>query len=444
MRIALCLVALLALPTIARADAQTVVTLTFDDGIASQNLARTALASYGMRGTFFINSGLVGSNAYYMTWLQVDALALAGNEIGGHTVDHKRLADLTVDEQRHEICDDAATLRNRGYTVTSFAYPHGSGVSYPSVRSLLQECGYHDARKVGDLRGPLCEDCSYAESVPPADVYGVKSNEYVTGPLTLALLQSYVTQAENHGGGWVPLMFHDVCTGCGDSSVSQADLNAFLAWLQARAPLGTVVKTMRDVIDGPDQVPPPPPPPADTTAPTTSILCNAASCSTGWYRQAAAVALVATDTGGSGVAATRYSTDGTTPTAASPLYSAPLTISSPTTIKFRSWDGAGNVEATRTATVRVDSGAPVVAITSPLNGATINAKQTTISASAGDAISGVETVEFFVDGKRLGADGSAPFSYRWKATRGSHTLTALATDTAGNTAASAPVAITAK
>ena len=68
--------------------AQTVVSLAFDDGIATQNFARTQLASHGMHGTFYINSGNVEApdNPYYMTWADVNALNADGNEIGGHTV----------------------------------------------------------------------------------------------------------------------------------------------------------------------------------------------------------------------------------------------------------------------------------------------------------------------------------------------------------------------
>jgi hypothetical protein len=244
-----------------------------------------------------------------------------------------------------------------------------------------------------------------------------------------------VTQAEQNGGGWVPLMFHDICNACADSAVSQSDLNAFLAWLKARASLGTTVKTMREVIDGP--LP-------DTAPPTTSIACDTAACSSGWYRKAVSVTLAATDAGGSGTAVTRYTLDGTTPSASSPVYTGPIGVSQTTTIKYRSWDGAGNVEATRTATVRVDTIAPSVAITSPAGGSTIAAKQTTIAASATDTGSGAKSVDFYVDGKRIGTDGLAPFSYSWKATRGLHTLTAIAIDVAGNTAASAPATITAK
>jgi uncharacterized repeat protein (TIGR01451 family) len=61
-------------------------------------------------------------------------------------------------------------------------------------------------------------------------------------------LKTFVTQAETHGGGWVPIVLHDICNQCADSSVSLANFTAFLDWLQPRAMTGTVVKTVREVI----------------------------------------------------------------------------------------------------------------------------------------------------------------------------------------------------
>jgi peptidoglycan/xylan/chitin deacetylase (PgdA/CDA1 family) len=435
--------ALLAVVVPAGARAATVVSFTFDDGIATQTIAASSLAAHGMQGTFFINSGNVGSSSYFMTWSQVDALAAAGNEIAGHTVDHKRLTDLTADQQHHEICDDASTLRARGYTITDFAYPYGAGSTSATVRQALLDCGYLSARKFGDLYSNGCTDpsCPFTESIPPPDAYAIRTPEWYPGEYTLSDLEGFVTQAEIHGGGWVPLVFHDICNQCADSSVSSATMSAFLDWLQARASSGTVVKTTSAALGGPP--PPPPPPPADTTPPTTTAVCNAATCSTGWYKQAVSLTLAASDTGGSGVAATRYTTDGSTPTATSPVYSAPLTVSQPTTVKYRSWDGAGNVEAVRSVTLRVDTVPPTVAITSPANGATITAKQVSVTASAGDTFSGVNVVDFYVDGVKLGTDGKAPFSTGWKTQKGQHSITAAATDAAGNTGAlSAPVTVT--
>jgi N-acetyl-beta-hexosaminidase len=99
----------------------------------------------------------------------------------------------------------------------------------------------------------------------------------------------------------------------------------------------------------------------DGTGPTTTISCNSAACSTGWYRTAVSVSLAATD-GGAGVASTHYTTDGTNPTLASPTYSAPFSVASTTTVKYRSWDVAGNVEAVKSQLIRIDGSAPVSTI----------------------------------------------------------------------------------
>src|SRR5207244_1818420 len=52
----------------------------------------------------------------------------------------------------------------------------------------------------------------------------------------------------------------------------------------------------------------------DTTPPTSAIACNGSSCARSFYSAAVSVTLSATDnTGGSGVASIRYTTDGTDP-----------------------------------------------------------------------------------------------------------------------------------
>ena len=65
---------------------QTVVTITFDDGRASNAKAAQILNAYGLRGTFFINSGNIGKPGYLsltdLDWIATDS----GNEIGGNTV----------------------------------------------------------------------------------------------------------------------------------------------------------------------------------------------------------------------------------------------------------------------------------------------------------------------------------------------------------------------
>jgi hypothetical protein len=147
------------------------------------------------------------------------------------------------------------------------------------------------------------------------------------------------------------------------------------------------------------------------------------------------------------VLATRYTTDGSDPTTTSTPYSVPFTVSTTTTVKFRSWDIAGNVETTRTTKIQVqppDTTPPTVSITSPSAGATVSGT-VRIQAGASDAQSGVATVQFFADGQLLGTSTTSPFRINWD-TRGiahgtTHILTAVAVDRAGNTTTSATVTI---
>ena len=64
----------------AHATAPTVVSLTFVDGQASQAATLSMLQSRGMVGTYYINSAMVGSSGYYMTWPQIHDIAAAGND----------------------------------------------------------------------------------------------------------------------------------------------------------------------------------------------------------------------------------------------------------------------------------------------------------------------------------------------------------------------------
>jgi PKD repeat protein len=105
------------------------------------------------------------------------------------------------------------------------------------------------------------------------------------------------------------------------------------------------------------------PPGPDTVAPTTTAACNGVACGTGPYAPGVAVTLTCTDnTGGSGVASTRYTLDGTDPTTTSTLYTAAVPLSATTTVKYRSWDVAGNAEATKSQLVSVDNAAPVTSM----------------------------------------------------------------------------------
>ncbi|HLK50464.1 MAG TPA: Ig-like domain-containing protein, partial [Bryobacteraceae bacterium] len=140
----------------------------------------------------------------------------------------------------------------------------------------------------------------------------------------------------------------------------------------------------------------------------------------------------------------------TTPAGSTAWADAGLTASTTYTYTVCAYDPAGNRSA-QTAAVSAataagsngsDTQPPVVSITAPGNNQTVSGV-TTIAANASDNV-GVAGVQFQLDGANLGAQlTSAPYSTSWNTTQttnGSHVLTAIAVDAAGNRTVSSGVA----
>jgi hypothetical protein len=230
---------------------RTVVSLTFDDGDADQMAAAAVLAAHRMAGTFYIITGAVGA-PHYLTLADLHRLAAAGNEIGGHTVSHLGLTQLSAAEARRQICLGRDILAHWGFRVTSFAYP--GAAQDRAVQAIVRGCGFTSARIASGLRSPGCPDCAPAESVRPAQPYAIRTAGQVDGSWTLADLEAVVVTAEQGGGGWVPFIFHHICLAspCPALSVRISTLDAFVSWLaQRRSATGTVVRTVGAVTGGP-------------------------------------------------------------------------------------------------------------------------------------------------------------------------------------------------
>jgi len=315
-----------------------------------------------MTGTFFINTGNTSNpaDASAMTWAEITALSNAGNEIGGHTLDE---SDLTTDDTQTattEVCQDRQNLLNHGFYPTTFAYPFGAVNTI--AEGIVHGCGYGAARTAGgvDVSGPG-QGPVYAETIPPKDPLSIRSVYHAPGPngtnappLQLSDMQAQVNGAAQNGGGWITFTFHQVCdqtldpsdytsciTNCGPVELST--LNSLLDWLQnvgqpGGAPAGTVLKTVSQVMNGPD-----------TQAPITTLECDGSPCQSSTHGGSTTVSLFPKDPGGSGVKTTYYTTDGSTPTTSSPVWNnQPFTITQPTTLKFFSVDNAGNTESVET------------------------------------------------------------------------------------------------
>jgi chitodextrinase len=123
-----------------------------------------------------------------------------------------------------------------------------------------------------------------------------------------------------------------------------------------------------------------------------------------------------------------------------------LRIATPTSnkISFRSKEGKVGFrpELVVTAAPSTDVATPTVSITSPSSGATVGGS-VDVGVDATDDV-GVVSVDVQVDGQTVGTDAAAPFVIAWDSTsvaNGSHELTAIARDAAGNTGASEPVTV---
>ncbi len=112
-------------------------------------------------------------------------------------------------------------------------------------------------------------------------------------------------------------------------------------------------------------------------------------------------------------------------------------------------DAAGNVTTSAPVSITVsnaapDTVAPTVSVSSPAAGATVSGT-VSLAATAADNV-GVVGVQFKVDGTNVGAeDTSSPFGASWSSAsvaNGTHSVTAVARDAAGNVTTSAPVSIT--
>ncbi len=217
----------------------------------------------------------------------------------------------------------------------------------------MQNCGYGNARTAGSL-SPT--GSVYAETLPPKNWLALRAYA-PTGQISLSNLESLVSGAAAHGGGWVPITIGKVCSQtldpnnystCTASSgwIDLGDLNTFLSWVQSAgqsggAPAGTAFSTVQGTALS-----------ADTAAPATTIFCSGSPCTSATYTSTVSVSLAASDLG-SGVASTHYTTDGTTPTLSSPAYTGAFPLTSTTTVQFRSWDAAGNAETVQSQTIPI-------------------------------------------------------------------------------------------
>jgi len=169
----------------------------------------------------------------------------------------------------------------------------------------------------------------------------------------------------------------------------------------------------------------------DTVKPTT--MSNAPS---GWSTSAVNVSLVATDPSGP-VAYTRYKLDA----AAIATYTVPVAVSGDGThtLLFFSADMAGNVEATKSATIQIDSTLPSVPTSIGASALSTTSIQVTW-APAVDTGSGVAYYAVYRDGSLAGTVTAGPYTDTGLSPGSTHTYYVVAVDGAQNRSANSTTA----
>lgn len=175
----------------------------------------------------------------------------------------------------------------------------------------------------------------------------------------------------------------------------------------------------------------------DTVAPVTTMRMSGPSHQgTHLYvSEATGFALSAGDAT-SGVRTTTWTWRGATQGYAGPFWLPGA--DGPGTLAWRSEDRAGNVEASRSQELFLDTTPPSVSFASPPEGALLaSLDPVPVKADASDAGSGVARVEFLVDGILRAIDSLAPFEWAWPVgdeALGDHVLTVRAVDHLGHAA----------
>ena len=141
--------------------------MNFDDGAASQLFSMCSLNKYQIPATFYIPDDNLANETEYINstdWIvryieldgidkhdynmypqELELIHSWGHDIQAHTLTHADLSTLNYTEQWDEIYGSIVELEDRGYEITSFAYPYGN---YDEITLEIMQKLFEDGRLV--------------------------------------------------------------------------------------------------------------------------------------------------------------------------------------------------------------------------------------------------------------------------------------------------------
>jgi peptidoglycan/xylan/chitin deacetylase (PgdA/CDA1 family) len=159
------------------------LSFSFDDGLKNCLRAAAILEEFGTSGCFFVCPSIVGETDYLrlreicarsfsmpptdvLDWDDVESLVRAGHEIGGHTMTHPVLSQVSRERLLSEIGETRERLTRRLGGVKHFAWPKGRFFHFsPEAAKAVFDAGFQTCASAergchitqpGPLRSGLC------------------------------------------------------------------------------------------------------------------------------------------------------------------------------------------------------------------------------------------------------------------------------------------------
>ena len=189
-------------------DARPQLAVSFDDGLACNRRAAAVLEEFGVRGAFFVcppvhaeadrgvldrfcRQRLRHAPAEFLRWDGVEALHAAGHTIGGHTLSHVDLGDVSHGRAVDEINGCREDLLARLGTADHFAWPYGSlrHVTDAAVSAVF-DAGF--ATCASGVRGAHAVDRS---AEPPSDAAVVLRRQSIEAGWPVSHVQTFLRLA---------------------------------------------------------------------------------------------------------------------------------------------------------------------------------------------------------------------------------------------------------
>jgi peptidoglycan/xylan/chitin deacetylase (PgdA/CDA1 family) len=208
------------------------VSLTIDDAnISDATVVFPTLRENGLVGTFYLPSGYINTSEH-ISGDQAKQLSDAGMEIGGHTINHVHLPEVSDDELRRQLTESKSSLeRIIQRPVTSFASPFGE----------------YNERTVNGIRS------SYRSHRTTDTGFNAKNDtnalqlrrQNITPNVTVADVEGWLRQAQAEGS-WLILVVHDVQDNPGDYGTTPDRFRQIVAAIRKSA---ATVKTVTGALD---------------------------------------------------------------------------------------------------------------------------------------------------------------------------------------------------